>query len=96
MKSYVYRITYPNGKIYIGQDRKELFTTYFGSGIEEYINKDFSEKELYRFNILKEILWASDTATKDEIDQKETEMILKYESNNLEKGYNQRLPIMPK
>jgi hypothetical protein len=41
MKSYIFKITYPNGKIYIGQDTKELFSTYFGSGTEEYIQKDF-------------------------------------------------------
>jgi hypothetical protein len=92
---YVYKITYPNGKIYIGQDVTDSFTTYFGSlGIagEKSIQKDFTWEQLQNFTIKKEILWSSDDATKEQLNQKETEMILKYESNKPEKGYNQRLP----
>lgn len=89
---YVYKITYPNGKIYIGQDAKGLFMTYFGSSDEDFIQKDFSWDQKQDFSIQKQILWSSETASQDEVSRKETEMILKYESNNPEKGYNQRLP----
>jgi len=89
---YIYKITYQNNKIYIGQDTKELFTTYFGSPVEEYIKKDFTWDELKNFSIKKEILWFSDNASDDEVDRKETEYILKYESNKYEKGYNQKVP----
>jgi hypothetical protein len=34
---YVYKITYPNGKIYIGQDTAGYYMTYFGSSDESYI-----------------------------------------------------------
>ena len=89
---YIYKITYPNGKIYIGQDAKDLYMTYFGSAVDTYINNDFTWEEAQKFSIQKEILWSSETATKDELDRKESEFILKHESNNPEKGYNQRLP----
>jgi hypothetical protein len=89
---YVYKITYPNGKIYIGQDTKDLYMTYFGSSEEKYVNKDFSWDEMQNFSIKKEILWSSETASDDEVTRKESEFILKYESNKPEKGYNQRVP----
>ena len=89
---YVYKITYPNGKIYIGQDTKDLYMTYFGSFDEKYINKDFSWDVRKNFSIKKEILWSSETASDDEVIRKESEFILKYESNKPEKGYNQRVP----
>jgi hypothetical protein len=93
---YVYKITYPNGKIYIGQDTKDLFMTYFGSSDESYIKKDFTWEQMQDFSIRKQILWTSETATPKEVSQKETELILKYRSNEQEKGYNQRLPVLPK
>jgi len=40
----VYRITYPNGKIYIGQDRTNSIN-YFGSASSELIAKDFTSHE---------------------------------------------------
>ena len=37
----IYRITYPNGKIYIGQDRTNSIN-YFGSASDTLIANDFS------------------------------------------------------
>jgi hypothetical protein len=54
--------------------------------------KIFHGKNEKKFSIKKEILWSSDNVSDDEVTEKETEYILKYESNNPEKGYNQRLP----
>ncbi|GHV91864.1 hypothetical protein AGMMS50268_23670 [Spirochaetia bacterium] len=89
---YVYKITYPNGKIYIGQDTANYYMTYFGSSDEGLIQKDFSWDQMKDFSVRKQILWSSEDATQDEVTRKEREMILKYESNKPEKGYNQRLP----
>ncbi|WP_226812666.1 GIY-YIG nuclease family protein [Aliarcobacter butzleri] len=44
MKKVIYKITYPNGKIYIGKDLTNALT-YFGSVKSEYVEKDFSEEE---------------------------------------------------
>ena len=39
----VYKITYPNGKIYIGSDLTDS-ANYSGSASSELIRKDFTEK----------------------------------------------------
>lgn len=83
----VYRITYPNGKIYIGMDLTDSIN-YFGSASSELIAKDFSRSERASFAIRKDILWESDTATDSEVRRKEIEFILKHRSNQPEVGYN--------
>jgi len=85
----IYKITYPNGKIYIGQDITNSIN-YFGSANNDLIEKDFTREQKRDFTIRKEIIWESNTATNQEVTQKEIELILKYNSNNLQIGYNQR------
>jgi hypothetical protein len=83
----IYKITYPNGKIYIGKDLTGTFR-YFGSPNSKLLESDFSEEEKMDFTIRREILWQSDEATDKEVNKKEVELILKYESNNPQIGYN--------
>jgi hypothetical protein len=85
--SVIYRITYPNGKIYIGQDRTDSLA-YFGSPDSRLIEKDFTDEEKKVFTVIKEILWESSTATKEETYQKEVEYILSLKSNDPSIGYN--------
>jgi hypothetical protein len=40
----IYKITYPNGKIYVGQDRTDSIN-YFGSASSELIAKDFTREQ---------------------------------------------------
>lgn len=87
---YVYKITYPNGKIYIGKDLIGEIN-YFGSADSKIIEKDFSHEEWRDFTIRKEILWESDDASDEEVSKKEMEFIRKYKSNDPEVGYN-RIP----
>ena len=84
----IYKITYPNGKIYIGKDLTDT-TNYFGSANSKLIEKDFTREERRDFTIRKEILWESETATDKEVALKEVEYIRYYESNNPSIGYNQ-------
>lgn len=84
----VYKITYPNGKIYVGQDVTDSIN-YFGSACDELIAKDFTREERRNFVIRKEILWESLEATASEVNQKEVEIILLLGSNNPSIGYNQ-------
>jgi hypothetical protein len=84
----VYKITYPNGKIYIGQDVTNSIN-YFGSASSKLIAQDFTPEEREVFTITREILWKSETATNSEVNQKEVELILIYQSNNPLIGYNQ-------
>lgn len=81
----IYKITYPNNKIYIGKDLTNTLT-YFGSVDSKYVEKDFSEKEMQNFIIKKEIIFKSEST--EEINKKEMELIRKYESNNPKIGYN--------
>jgi hypothetical protein len=81
----IYKITYPNGKIYIGKDLTDTIT-YFGSPNSEVIAKDFTREERRDFTIRKEILLESED--EKEINKKEPEFILQYESNNPDIGYN--------
>ena len=81
----IYKITYPNGKIYIGKDLTDTIT-YFGSVNSELVAKDFTREQRKDFTIRKEIIFESDNEV--EINRKEPEFILKYESNNPKIGYN--------
>jgi hypothetical protein len=84
----VYKITYPNGKIYVGQDLTDSIN-YFGSASSEFIAKDFTREQRRDFTIRKELLWESETATKQEVRKKEVEFILAFRSNDPAIGYNQ-------
>ena len=81
----IYKITYPNGKIYIGKDLTNTLN-YFGSADSSIIEKDFSEIEKKCFIIKKEIIFESlDTK---EINVREVEFINKFKSNDPKIGYN--------
>ena len=84
----IYKITYPNGKVYVGQDRTDSIN-YFGSASSELIARDFTPEERRDFTIRREILWASETATRKELNAKELEFILKLRANDPKVGYNQ-------
>lgn len=84
----IYKITYPNGKIYIGKDLTDSIN-YFGSASSELIAKDFTREERRDFTIRKEILWESETASDSEVHEKEMKFIKEYGSNHPEIGYNQ-------
>jgi len=89
LRKVIYKITYPNGKIYIGQDRTDSIG-YFGSPDSRVIEKDFTPEQRRDFIIRKQILWESETATNREVDAKEIELICEHRSNDPDIGYNQR------
>ncbi len=84
----IYKITYPNGKIYIGQDRTDSIN-YFGSADSKLIEKDFTRDQRRNFVIRKEILFESEDASDSEINKLEIEYITKHNSNDPKIGYNQ-------
>jgi len=86
--SVVYKITYPNGKIYVGQDRTDSIN-YFGSPDNKLIAKDFTREQRRSFAVTREILWESETATLSEVSQKEIELIVALRANDPAVGYNQ-------
>jgi len=83
----IYKITYPNGKIYIGQDRTDTID-YFGSPDSKLIAKDFNKEQRKDFTVRKQILWETKTATTSEITKKEIEFIRLFQSNDPLIGYN--------
>lgn len=83
----IYKITYPNGKIYIGKDLTNT-VNYFGSANSQLIANDFTREQQRDFTIRKEILWESSTENLCEVNAKEVELIRKFRSNDPEIGYN--------
>lgn len=77
----IYKITYPNGKIYIGQDMTDDIR-YFGSPNRSLIEKDFTRDQIRNFTIKKEIIWESEMASIEEVYQREIEFIKKFRSND--------------
>ena len=56
----VYKVTYPNGKIYVGKDLTNTLT-YFGSVQAALVAADFTDEQHRDFTIRKEILMESDS-----------------------------------
>jgi hypothetical protein len=85
----VYKITYPNGKIYVGMDLTGS-VLYFGSpSAAEQIAADHDADRLgFTFTLRKDILWESETATDSEVRAKERELIVALGANDPAVGYN--------
>jgi hypothetical protein len=85
----VYKITWPNGKIYIGSDLTDSIT-YFGSPAKERIEADFPSRDVRRdMTVRRQILWESANAPDSEVRAKERELIISYRANHPSVGYNQ-------
>ena len=54
----IYKITYPNGKIYVGKDLTDSIN-YFGSADSGLLGQDFSREQRRDFVIRREIIWES-------------------------------------
>lgn len=85
----VYKITFPNGKIYVGQNVTDTLN-YFGSADSRLIERDFTREQRRDFSIRKEILWESETASNSEVTQMEIDFIRVLRSNDPVVGYNKR------
>jgi hypothetical protein len=84
----IYKITWPNGKIYVGSDLTDSIR-YFGSPDKRSIEADFPTREARRdITVRREILWESDSATDAEVRAKERELIVSLGANDPARGYN--------
>lgn len=83
----IYKITYPNGKIYVGKDLTGTLN-YFGSADSKLIELDFTTEQMNDFTVRKQIIWQSETATDKEVNLKEVELIKQLQSNDPSIGYN--------
>lgn len=83
----VYKITYPNGLIYVGMDLTGSIS-YFGSpSAKDRIAADLAEQRL-DFSARKQILWESETATDAEVRAMEIKLIRELRANDPAIGYN--------
>jgi group I intron endonuclease len=92
---YVYKHTFPNGKVYIGitgQDVKRRWKSGYGY-LEKKENGTYQQPLMARAvlkygwnNILHEVLF--DRLTREEAAKKEQELIAAYKSNDPKYGYN--------
>lgn len=82
----IYKHTFPDGKIYIGAsiNPEKRWANGHGYSFNHEFNKAI--KKVGWNNIKHEILYEG--LTKEEAEQKETELILFYNSNNKNKGFN--------
>jgi hypothetical protein len=83
----VYKVTFPNGKIYVGQDVTDD-PRYMGSADRELIRGDFTREQLRDFTVRKQILWESETASAAELRAVENRYIVQLGANDPEIGYN--------
>jgi hypothetical protein len=90
----IYKITYPNGKIYVGMDLTDTLT-YFGTVDNRLVEKDFTPEQRRDFVIHKEILWESETASDADVRRVESEYIRKLRSNDPAVRYNRWPPPPP-
>lgn len=84
-KKIIYKITYPNGKVYIGKDLTNSIN-YFGSASSALIAEDFTDEERMDFTIRREVLMVSKDSSV--INKAESQFILEFDANNPEVGYN--------
>jgi hypothetical protein len=94
-RCYVYKVTFPNGKIYVGSSRPKAqstssqYMTYFGSGDFDLIDKENYESiKEGKFTVKKEILFSSNDL--EEVRKKEHEFIIKEKSTDPKVGYNKK------
>jgi hypothetical protein len=83
----VYKITYPNGKVYVGMDLTDTITD-FGTVDSRLVAQDFTREQRRDFTVRKEILFESETATDSEVRAVELAMIRELRSNDPAIGYN--------
>lgn len=83
----IYRITYPNGKIYVGKDLTDSIN-YFGSADGRLIEADFTREQRRDFTFRREIVWKSEIATDEQVNSKEVEFMRALGSNDPAVGYN--------
>lgn len=88
----IYKITYPNGKIYIGLDATDSIN-YFGSASSEMIAKDYCREQRRSFAVVRDILWESETASRSEAARMEMRFIRELGSNDPAIGYNRWPPF---
>lgn len=86
----IYKITWPNGKIYVGSDLTDSIS-YFGTPNKALIEADFPTRASRRKMVVtREILWESPDIDPAELRRMEREYIIRLRANDPAIGYNLR------
>lgn len=85
----VYKVTFPNGKIYVGKDIGGAGHSlrYFGSWNDALVAADLTEQQQRNLTLRKEIIFES--SSKVEVSVMEGKLIVELRSNDPAVGYNQ-------
>ena len=83
----IFKITFPNNKIFIGKDLTGTLT-YFGGFDPGRVKDDYRNVKIPYFTLKKEILWESETADDAEVDKREAAYIRIFDATNPKIGYN--------
>ncbi len=83
----IFKITFPNNKIYIGKDPTGTLT-YLGGFDPLSVKADYLNVKIPSFTLKKEILWESETADESEVSRREAQYIAIFDSTNPKIGYN--------
>jgi len=88
IRDVVYKITFPNKKIYVGMDIRMggHSMRYFGSWNNDLVEQDFTNEQLADFTLRKQILFESDDQAEKR--KMEEELIKALGANNPAVGYN--------
>jgi len=86
-RKQLYKVTYPNGKIYVGMDLTGTLLYVGSPGAKETIAADLDEHRL-DLTLRKEVLWESETATDAEVRAMELKLIRETGANDPPIGYN--------
>jgi len=87
----IFKITYPTGKIFIGQDSQERID-FFGNPDNTIVASDFAnlpQSTQHDYKIRKEVLWQTQDCSAKQLTAKQIEFITLYQSDDPELGYNQ-------
>jgi len=87
-RKVIYKITYPNGKIYVVKDLTDSITC-FGKVNEDLVARDFTPKQRRDFTLRREIIWESETASEEEVSGVEAAYIRALGANDPKMGYNE-------
>ena len=86
-RTQIYKITYPNGKIYVGMDLIGMLINVGSPSARDRIAADLDAHRL-DLTLRNEILWESETATDDEVPAMEVQLIRETGANDPAIGYN--------
>ena len=83
----VFKLTFPNGKIFVGSDLQDR-VTYFGNVDPELVARDMTPRQRNDVVLRREVIWESDTATAEEVATVEAAYIRALGADDPAMGYN--------